>query len=66
MDEVIVDNDLYDEEITQEDDGTYTIIFYNYDSHPIRGVPSKELARRIAYAAHNAMNRYAASCECDY
>lgn len=53
---------LYDDEITEAADGTFTVNLAPWFVEPITGIPTRDLALRFCHAASEAMKEYAANC----
>lgn len=49
----------FDEDIKQEADGSFTVSLSPWWDEPVTGIPSRDLALRFCYAAHQAMRSYA-------
>lgn len=54
--------ELYDDDINEEEDGTFTLSFSPWIDESVKGIPTKQLAREIAHAAHDAMQEYGRHC----
>ncbi len=53
--------DLYDDEISQETDGTWTVKLSPWFDEPIKRIPDKQMALEFCHASRQAMARYAAN-----
>lgn len=50
---------LFEEDITEEADGTFSVRLDVWREEPLRGIPTREMARSILRFAHEAMETYA-------
>ena len=66
MDAETICPDLFDEDITQEADGTFTVSLEPWTLKKIQGIPTHAIARRIAHVAHEAMDGYGQSCMSEF
>lgn len=66
MDHETLIPDLYDEDIAKAESGTFTLRFEPWSDKAIEGIPTLEMARRIAHVAHEAMESYANNAMMDY
>lgn len=56
---------VYGDQVTEEDDGTFTVSLSPWYDVPIRGFPTRRLALKVCHAAHEAMQDYARNAMMD-